>query len=50
MEIKWKSDKQKHEDYIKKRQEEVKRQKKKAKPEKLSRQEIEKWMKRNQTL
>jgi hypothetical protein len=50
VEVKWKSDKQKHEDYIKKRQKEVKQQKKREKPEKLSRRAIEKIMRENQTL
>jgi hypothetical protein len=50
VEIQWKSDKAKYHDCIKRRQQEVKQQKKKAKPEKLSRRAIEKMMEDNQTL
>lgn len=50
MEIRWKSDKDRYAEYIKRRKAIVAELKKRAKPEKLSRAEIERWMKNNQTL
>ena len=50
MEIRWKSDKQKHIDYIKRRKEIVAELKKRAKPERLTFADIEKIMRENQTL
>ena len=50
MEIRWKSDKQKHIEYIKRRKAIVAELKKRAKPERLSRAEIERWMRENMTL
>lgn len=50
MEICWKSDKDRYTEYIKRRKAIVAELKKHAKPEKLTFDEIERWMKENQTL
>ena len=50
MEIKWKSYKTEYEQYIKRRKEIVAELKKRAKPEKISRAELERWMRENMTL
>ncbi len=50
MEIRWKSDRQKYIEYIKRRKGIVAKLKKRAKPERLTFDEIDKMMKENQTL
>ena len=50
MEIKWKSDKDAYNNYIKRRKEVVAELKKRAKPEKLTFADIKKIMRENQTL
>ena len=50
MVIRWKSDKDRYIDYIKRRKKIVAELKKRAKPEKLTVDEIERWMKENQTI
>ncbi len=50
MEVKWRSRKTEYEQYIKRRKAIVAELKKRAKPEKLTFDEIEKMMKENQTL
>ncbi len=50
MEIRWKSDKDRYADYIKRRKAIVAELKKRAKPEKISRTELERWMRENMTL
>lgn len=50
MEIRWKSDRQAYINYIKRRKEIVAELKKRAKPEKLTFDEIDKMMRTNQTL
>ena len=50
MEVKWKSYKTEYEQYIKRRKKIVAELKKRAKPEKLTFDEIERWMKENQTI
>ena len=50
MEVKWKSDRESYIEYIKRRKEIVAKLKKRAKPEKLTFDEIEKIMRENQTL
>lgn len=50
MEIRWKSDKDRYAEYIKRRKETVAELKKRAKPEKLTFADIEKMMKENMTL
>lgn len=50
MEIRWKSDRQKYIEYIKRRKAIVAELKKRAKPERLTFADIEKIMRENQTL
>ena len=50
MEVKWKSDREKYQQYIKRRKEIVAELKKRAKPEKLTFAEIDKMIRTNQTL
>jgi hypothetical protein len=48
--IRWKSDKQAHEQYIARRQAEIARQKQLHPPSNPTRHTLEKWMRHNQTL